>query len=39
VLIVANSGEDAKEFRIVAGEFEAIASLPRRSVATYVWLS
>jgi glucosylceramidase len=37
VLIVANSGEDAKEFRIVTGEFEAIASLPRRSVATYVW--
>lgn len=37
VLIVANAGETAREFRIVSGERGVSVSLPRRAVATYVW--
>ncbi|MBZ5585594.1 MAG: glycosyl hydrolase [Acidobacteriia bacterium] len=37
VLIVANSGEEPREFRIGWGELTATASLPKRSVATYAW--
>ena len=37
VLIVANAGEEPREFRIALGELAATTSLPRRTVATYVW--
>jgi glucosylceramidase len=37
VLIVANAGDEPREFRIVSGDRAAPASLPGRAVATYVW--
>ena len=37
VMIAANTGEELREFRIVSGELAATTSLPRRSVATYIW--
>jgi glucosylceramidase len=36
-LIVANAGEEPREFRILSGEQVAATSLPRRTVATYIW--
>jgi glucosylceramidase len=37
VMIAANAGEEPREFRIVSGDLAATTSLPRRSVATYIW--